>query len=112
MIKFKDKSIGLQSLCPQLLLALIIIEGVFIKYGETCLITSLNDGKHSSGSSHYRGMGSDVRSKYLTADKHQILKECKEALGHNPDFYMALEYEDEDHEHFHLQYKPKRRPYH
>ncbi|MCK5609417.1 hypothetical protein KAR91_46520 [Candidatus Pacearchaeota archaeon] len=112
MIRFKDKTIGLQSLCPQLLLGLMIIEGVFSDHGEKVIITSVNDAKHSSGSSHYRGMGLDARSKYMTADKYQILEQCKEALGHNPDFYMALEYDGEDDEHFHLQYKPKRREWH
>lgn len=112
MIKFKDSSIGLQSLTPQLLLGLMVIEGAFIECGENVIITSLNDGKHSDGSSHYRGMGLDVRSKWLTTNKRQILEACKEALGHNPDFYIALENEGKDNEHFHLQYKPKRRDYH
>ena len=110
-MKFKDSSIGLQSLCPQMVLGLIVLDGVFIKHGVEMVITSVNDSKHDEGYSHYRGMGADIRSKTVV-NKEQFINDCKAALGHNPDFYIVLESIGKIWEHFHFQYKPKRRSYH
>jgi len=81
------------------------------RHGFEALITSLNDAKHGETSLHYDGGATDLRSKWF-ANKHQVLKECKEALGNNPDIDIILEGEGKPWEHFHMEYQPKRRDYH
>ena len=100
---FKDSTIGLQSLKPQLLLALIIVDQIMKENGQQAVITSLNDAKHSKTSIHYNGGAVDLRSRFFNAPE-LILGLCKEALGHNPD--LDIIYEGN---HFHLEYQPKRK---
>jgi len=106
-MRFKDKTIGVQSLKPQLLLGLVIVDQVMRKYGQEAFITSINDGRHSKTSLHYDGGAVDIRSKWFNHPK-VILKLCVEAFGECPDFDMILEYAGEEDEHFHLEYQPKR----
>jgi len=105
-MKFKDSTMGLQSLKPQLLLALIIIDQVMKENGQQAVITSLNDAKHSKTSLHYDGGAVDLRSRFFN-DPGMILGLCKEALGDNKDLDMI--YHDN---HFHLEYQCKRRDHH
>lgn len=107
-MRFKDSSIGLQSLKPQLILALIIIDQVMKQAGQEALVTSLNDSKHARTSLHYDGGAADLRSKWFEHPE-QVLALCKEALGNNPDFDMIYESKGEIYEHFHLEYQPKRK---
>ena len=100
---FKDNTLGFQSLCPQITLALMVLDGVFIKHGIEMVITSVNDANHAPTSLHYSGHGIDFRSRTVP-DKTQFLIECKIALGHSPDFDLILESD-----HYHLEYQPKRR---
>ena len=102
-MRFKDSTIGLQSLKPQIVLALIIVDQVMKQAGQEALITSLNDAKHGKTSLHYDGGAADLRSHWFTHPE-QILGLCKEALGNNPDIDMILESN-----HFHLEYQPKRK---
>jgi hypothetical protein len=100
---FKDSTIGLQSLKPQLLLALIIVDQVMQADGQQAVITSLNDARHSKTSLHYNGSAADLRSRFFD-DPKLILELCKKALGNNPDLDMIYEGN-----HFHLEYQPKRK---
>ena len=102
-MRFKDSSIGAQSLKPQIVLALMVIDGVFRQNDIELVITSINDARHSKTSLHYDGAAVDIRSR-TTPDKEFLLKKCKEALGNSPDFDMILESD-----HYHLEYQPKRR---
>ena len=101
-MKFKDKTIGLQNLCPQIVLALIVVDQVMKENGQQAVITSLNDARHSVTSRHYDGAAADLRSRFFN-DPLTILALCKEALGDNPAFDMIYEGD-----HFHLEYQPKR----
>lgn len=104
----KDKSVLLKELKPQLVLALLMCNEVFRKYGSEVIITSLNDGKHSLNSKHYSGEAVDIRSKHLsTANKRKILEELRLALSYPKLFDVLLEYENQDNEHFHIEYDPK-----
>jgi len=103
VIKFKDNTLGFQSLSPQIILAIMVIEGVCTKHGIEMVITSINDAKHALTSLHYSGNGIDFRSRDLP-DKTKFLIDCKEALGNSPDFDLILESD-----HYHLEYQPKRR---
>ena len=102
-MKFKDSTIGLQSLKPQIVLALIIIDQVMKENGKEAVITSLNDARHSETSLHYDGGAVDLRSRFFS-DPEMILGLCREALGNNPDLDMIYEGN-----HFHLEYQPKRK---
>ena len=101
-MKFKDSTIGLQSLKSQIVLALIIIDQVMKENLQEAVITSLNDANHSKTSLHYDGGAVDLRSRFFD-DPELILKLCKKALGNNPDLDMIYEGN-----HFHLEYQPKR----
>ncbi len=102
-MRFKDDTIGLQNLQPQIVLALIIVDQVMKRAGQEALITSINDARHGKTSLHYNGCAVDIRSRWFTHPV-QILAMCKEALGSSPDFDIILESD-----HYHLEYQPKRR---
>ena len=99
---FKDNTIGLSGLKPQLVLALIVVDQVMKEQGQQAVITSLNDARHSRTSRHYDGAAVDLRSRFFSHPE-KILALCKEALGNNPDYDMIFEGN-----HFHLEYQPKR----
>jgi hypothetical protein len=102
-MKFKDNSIGFQSLKPQIVLALIIVDQIMKESGQEAIITSINDSRHAETSLHYDGSAVDIRSRTFS-NPEQVLALCKQALGNSNDFDMILESD-----HFHLEYQPKRR---
>jgi len=102
-MKFKDNTIGLQSLKPQLVLALIIVDQVMKECGQEAVITSINDGTHSRTSLHHDGGGVDMRSWFFSTPE-TVLALCKLALGNNPDIDIILESD-----HFHMEYQPKQK---
>lgn len=83
-----------------------IIEGIFERYGKSCVITSGIDGSHSRASLHYAGMAVDIRSKELDeTQKDECVNLARSALGE--DFDFILESVGTDNEHFHLEFQPK-----
>ena len=92
---------------PQIVLAMIVVEGVYQSFNVEFVVTSVNDGKHSDGSWHYKGCAFDCRTKQASLDgKEQALRdEIKAALG--PDFDVVLEAVGTDNEHVHIEYDPK-----
>jgi len=100
---FKDSTIGLQNLCPQIVLALIIVDQVMQKAGAQAMITSVNDARHSKKSLHYDGKAVDLRTRWFS-DPKAVVYECKRALGNSPDIDIILEKD-----HIHMEYQPKRR---
>jgi len=102
MIRFKDSSLSFQSLSPQIILAIMVIEGVLIKNGVDLVITSANDARHAQTSLHYSGNGIDFRSREIT-NQGDVLHQIQSALGHSKDFDVILESD-----HYHLEYQPKR----
>ena len=76
------------------------------RHGQEALITSLNDGTHSSTSLHNSGNAADLRSRFF-GNKQAVLQDCKEALGMSVHYDMILESEGQPNEHFHLEYQPK-----
>ena len=99
--------VKLVDLCPQMVLALLIVEGCYHRQipDYEVWVTSCNDSKHMDGSLHYIGKAADTRTKDFTGDKHQLLTDCREALGAN--FDVLLEGEGTDNEHLHVEYDPK-----
>ena len=79
-----------------------VASGVFAAHGKECIVTSLNDGKHSANSLHYSGKAVDLRTNHLTVpERDQIfakLRSLLEPLGYDVLF---------EGDHFHLEHDPK-----
>jgi len=100
MIKIKS-GVRLTGLQPQMVLAAMIGDGVYSKYGVDFVITSGVEGKHSGTSRHYLGYAIDSRTRdFLPNDIPKVTKQLREALG--DDYYVAFEVN-----HFHISFKPK-----
>lgn len=93
------------SIRPELLLALIVSDGVWAKHGQDLVVTSLNDSTHGNTSLHYAGAAGDLRTRYFPDGvAFQVAEDLREALGKNPDYDVVLE-----DDHIHLEWQPKRR---
>ena len=93
--------VRLTGMQPQMVLAAVIAESVFVKYGVECVLTSGVEGKHSGTCRHYLGFAIDTRSRdFNPADIPKVLAALKEAL--TDEFYVAFETN-----HFHISFKPK-----
>ena len=107
MIEFKQ-GVKLDKLQPQIILALMLLERVFLKVGQPLVVTSISDGTHGKASLHYKGLAVDLRTKHLGtfANKSEVLESAKKAL--NPlGFDVILESLNEPNEHLHCEYQPK-----
>lgn len=94
-------SVRLQGLQPQILLAVMVADDVYKKYGKELVITSVNDSRHGKNSIHYRGNAIDTRTRYFSYDeKIAVYKEIKERL--TVDFDVVLEKD-----HIHIEFDPK-----
>lgn len=99
--------VRLGGIVPQLVMAALIVERVFQRYGVECVITSANDSKHSTESWHYKGRALDFRTKYdnLNGMEDDLRNDVKAALG--DDFDVVMEAVGTENEHLHLEYDPK-----
>ena len=96
------KGIKVIGIRPELLLALIVADGIYLKKGKELVITSINEGKHSVTSFHYSGNGVDLRTRYFSRSKQlKVVEELKGNL--TADYFVKLESD-----HIHLQYQPRR----
>lgn len=105
---FIKPGVRLTDLCPQMVLASQVIDGVYTSFGvEECWITSANDSKHSDVSWHYKGRACDYRTHQLELNgQEQALRdEVKARLGQ--DFDVVLEGVGTPNEHLHVEYDPK-----
>ena len=85
---------------PELMLALIIADRVYDKYGEELVVTSLNDGNHSRKSLHYSGQAADLRTRYFRSDEVALVAEdIRSRLGSDYDVVVESD-------HIHLEYQP------
>ena len=102
MIKLKDSTVQLTALCPQLVLALINVQEIYLDHGiKNVVVTSANDAKHSKTSLHYAGHAVDLRVHGL-ANPRAVADEISAVMG--VDFDCIYEGD-----HIHLEYQPKRR---
>lgn len=106
MLRFKPE-VRLKDLKPQTVLAMVVVENAFRQLGKDCLITSVNDGGHMTGSKHYSGLAFDFRTKSLPdlETKQALIANIKLAL---PDFEydVILEFPGVYNEHGHCEYDP------
>ena len=87
---------GLRS---EIILALMIAEGIWQKYSAELVITGGIEGKHSRGSIHYSGGAVDLRTRELS-DAKMATDELRSALG--DDYDVILESD-----HCHVEFQPK-----
>lgn len=108
MISLKS-STRLLGLRMEMLLAVVVAEGVWMKHGaDELVVTSCIDGTHSVGSRHYSGLAVDLRTfnlpgSYRGKAAEDASRELRERLGQ--DYDVVLEKT-----HVHVEFHPKR-PY-
>lgn len=105
MINIKT-GVKIEGMRPEILLALVIANDVFRKYGVDCIITEVTGGEHMHQSLHYAGLAVDLRSKHI--DNHTkpfVLKDLQMILGQNYD--VLLEGLGTPNEHFHVEFDPE-----
>ena len=108
MISLKP-GVGLDDLCPQMVLAITIAEGVWALLGiGELVVTSVNDGVHAGGarpSLHPLGRAADLRTQTLApGDRAKAAADLAHRLG--PEFDVLHEGIGTPNEHIHIQWDP------
>ena len=110
MIRLKPGT-RIGGLRPEVLFALIVAEGVWMKRGaDELIVTSGIDGTHKRGSEHYSFLAADVRTKNLGTSYDRgpakaACEELQERLG--PDYDVIFEGENTEGEHAHIEFDSK-----
>ncbi len=97
MIHLK-KGVRLHGIKPEIVLALVIADQVYMELGHELVITSVIDGKHSRASIHYTGGAVDLR----IPGEHGIAVRNRIARRVGGDFDVVLESD-----HIHIEWQPK-----
>ena len=99
MIQLKA-GVDLRGISPEVIVGLLVLDGVFTRYGAPVVITSCRDGQHMEKSKHYSGDAIDVRlvSKFNTTENVdvKVLAEARAALAEQFDLVLEAS-------HFHLE---------
>lgn len=107
MISLKQ-GVKLTDMTPQCVLAAMVVDQVLTSMGiPMCVLTSVNDGKHSPQSWHYHGRAVDVRTKYPELNGREMELRDKVAAALGPNFDVVMEAIGTDNEHLHVEYDPK-----
>ena len=100
--------VSLRSLCPQIVLALLVAESLWRGLGTELVVTSVSDGLHRRGSLHYAGAAADLRTHNLPhAVKESTRDRLWQALGSSEAWDVILEAVGTPNEHIHLEWQPK-----
>lgn len=84
----------------ELVIGINVVHSVHVARGIAMTITSVTDGRHSSGSLHHCGRAFDCRTRHLTADEANALAhDVVDALG--PEWDVVLEST-----HLHVEHDP------
>jgi hypothetical protein len=106
MLRLKDSSVNPTGIKNEMMIALMVADEAMQSQKAVCVITSINDGRHSAKSRHYIGMAVDLRSRHLDdVGKMVVLNEMRSNL---PGYDVLLEGKGTPNEHFHLEYDPRR----
>lgn len=89
---------------PEVVLALIVADGVWSRSGVDLVVTSAIDGTHTRASKHYTGCAVDLRTHGM-ADPEKGTTELRDALG--ADYDVILEGKGTPNEHCHVEFDPK-----
>lgn len=86
---------------PEIRMAIKVFYNLYLDIGLPLVVTSTNEGAHSTGSLHYSGNACDIRTRDIDIETLQeLVKEAKFQLGE--DYDVVLEPN-----HIHLEYDPK-----
>ena len=89
---------------PEILLALVVANGVYASHGYDAVVTSLLDGLHSQTSLHYAGCAADLRTTAAQIPGSTIdviASDIRKAL--TADYDVVVEAD-----HIHLEFQPRR----
>lgn len=93
--------VNLEGICPEMVLAAIILSHVYNKFGYDCTITSANDSEHMGQSLHYKGRALDFRTRDVAAGAvEKIVETAKSWLGKQYDVVLEKD-------HIHVEFDPK-----
>lgn len=93
--------VKLNGVKPEIILAIIVIETIYSKWGKELVITEATGGKHGRASLHYVGLAIDIRTNYFTdEEKELVARDLREALGENYDVIVEAS-------HIHIEFQPK-----
>jgi hypothetical protein len=84
---------------PELAAALDICAEVYKGWNQPLVVTSLEDGKHKTGSLHYKRAAADLRTSMLGQNADCVVRQLKLRLG--PDFDVVKESD-----HIHIEFDP------
>lgn len=102
------KGVSIVGLKPEILVGLMVAQGVYDEFGCDLVVTAGVDGNHKIGSLHYKGLAVDLRTRDLREDEKELVAVLlKERLNGQPDnfageFDVVLE-----RTHIHLEFDPK-----
>lgn len=89
---------------PVMDIALDAVRRVWQSHGLTPVITSIQDGRHMSGSKHYEGLAFDVRLNNVNLDHEQLRLEVQLLAGNS--FDIVHENHGTADDHLHSEYDP------
>ena len=77
---------------PEIVLAILVAHDLWLESGEDLIITSVIEGRHSSGSLHYVGAAFDLRTTGMGSDiRDKLALKLRENLGPDLRRMMGLE---------------------
>jgi len=96
------KGVKVQGIRPELILAIMVADGVYTSLGQELVITSLLDGTHSNTSLHYSGCGLDLRTRYFSGSE---AKKARDDIAGRltSDYDVLLESN-----HIHIEFQPRK----
>jgi len=98
------KGVSIRGASTETILAILIVNSIYLDMGYEFVITSCTDGTHGYSSEHYKGDAFDSRTRHMTEDDVDLLIDnVRSSLGSEFD----VVYEPNP-PHMHVEYDPKR----
>ena len=94
-------NVRLVDLKPQCVLAILVANDVYNKFGRELVVTSIDDSVHGPASLHPSGFAFDLRTSYFRVDQIDPVEAALKAAL-TDDFDILYEGD-----HFHIEYDPK-----
>lgn len=93
--------VKVHGLSNEIMLAVFVCIGVYEKYGEELVITSITDGQHSGTSLHYSGNAIDIRTRYFDEKEIEVVAgDIRSRLTGDYDIVVEKT-------HIHIEYQPR-----
>ena len=99
----------LTNLCPQMALAVVMVDQAYESFVPETWVTSVNDGTHGPTSLHPKGQAVDFRlHNVYKPTRPALVEHIKRRLNHGEgQFEVYWEAIGTENEHLHLEYDPK-----